>query len=101
MRKDMLYFKVVTDNMQSLGLRKNFNIFTYFIGKWKHEPRPQMNNKDFGGIWCCKKLSSARALQKYFFRYGKSRIFQCKIGKILYENSYRTKTDKIKLILEQ
>ena len=69
---------------------------------WVNEPRPlSYDDKDYGGIWCCQKLSSARALKRYFEkRYGKARIFKCEIGEILFQNSYRTKTDKVKLINE-
>ena len=72
------------------------------IGIWRYEPLdPQYNNKDFGGIWCCEKLSAARALKRYFEKkYGKARIFKCEIGEVLYKNSYRLKTDKVKLIEE-
>lgn len=69
---------------------------------WIKEPRTlEYNNKDWGGIWCCGKLSSAKALKKYYEKkYGNARISKCEIGKILYENSYRLKTDKVKLIEE-
>lgn len=95
-------YKVVTEDMKSLGLRKNLNVMLFPIGVWKCEPLElQPNNKDWGGIWCCQKLSAARALKKYFeSKYGKARIFECEIGEVLYENSYRLKTDKVKLIKE-
>jgi hypothetical protein len=94
-------YKVVTEHMQSLGLRKNPNIMTFEIGKWVLEPTPVVGDggyRGIGGIWCCEKLSAARALKKYFERkYGAAEIFQCEIGNILFQNSYRTKTDKVKL----
>lgn len=94
-------YKVITENMQSLGLRKNPNIMTFKINKWSYEPDPDIGKQDTGGIWCCERLSAARALKKYFEgRYGKARIFECEMGVILYQNSYRTKTDKVKLIKE-
>lgn len=95
-------YKVVTEDLKSLGLRKNPNVMSFPLGIWVYEPLdPQYNNKDFGGIWCCEKLSAARALKKYFERkYGKARIFECEIGEILFQNSYRTKTNKVKLIKE-
>jgi hypothetical protein len=95
-------YKVVTENMESLGLRKNPNIIVFPISIWVKEFHPlECNNKDWGGIWCCQKLSAARALKKYFeSRYEKARIFECEIGKVLYQNSYRTKTDKVKLTQE-
>lgn len=95
-------YKVVTEDLKSLGLRKNPNVMLFPIGIWRYEPYdPQYNNKDFGGIWCCEKLSAAKTLKKYYEgRYGKARIFECEIGDVLFQNSYRTKTNKVKLIKE-
>ena len=99
-------YKVVTADMTSLGLRKNPNIRHFFTNIWSIEPNPQEGKQDIGGIWCCEKLSAARALKKYYDRkhpnweVGEARIFRCEIGNVLYQNSYRTKTDKIKLINE-
>ena len=88
--------------MRSLGLRRNPSIIVFPVGVWISEPRPlESNSKDWGGIWCCEKLSAAKALKRYFEkRYGIARIFECEIGNILFQNSYRTKTDKIKLTKE-
>ena len=95
-------YKVVTEHMRSLGLRRNPSIIVFPMHSWVKEPRPlECNDKDWGGIWCCEKLGSARALKRYFeSRYGKARIFECEIGEVLFQNSYRTKTDKVKLIKE-
>lgn len=71
------------------------------IGEWIEEPIPMIGKQDSGGIWCCEKLSAARGLKRYFEkRYGRARIFECEIGNILFQNSYRTKTDKVMLIKE-
>ena len=95
-------YKVVTEDMKSLGLRKNPSIIVFPLNHWIIEPRTlERNDKDWGGIWCCEKLSAAKALKRYFEkRYGKARIFACEIGEVLFQNSYRTKTDKVKLIKE-
>lgn len=94
-------YKVVTEDLKSLGLRKNPNVMCFNIGKWHQEPMPMHGKQDSGGIWCCEKLSAARALKRYFEkRYGRARIFECEIGGILFQNSYRTKTDGVKLIKE-
>jgi len=94
-------YKVVTENMQSLGLRKNPNIMTFKLNEWMYEPNANIGKQDIGGIWCCKRLSAARALKKYFEkRYGNARIFESEIAFILYQNNYRTKTNRIKLIKE-
>jgi hypothetical protein len=94
-------YKVVTENLQSLGLRRNPNIMSFEINEWVHETSPGIGKQDNGGIWCCEKLSNARRLKKYFEeKYTKARIFECEIGVVLYQNNYRTKTDKIKLNCE-
>ena len=95
------YYKVVTASGRSLGLRKNPTILKYPLNEWIFSPTITFDNADSGGIWCCEKLSAARALKKYFERkYRKARIFECEIGEILFQNSYRTKTNKVKLIKE-
>jgi len=96
----MAYYKVTTYKLKSLGLRRNPNIMQF--GKyWVIEPHPTYDNKDNGGIWVTNSLSNARKLKKYYEeRYGMARIFECQIGDILYQNSYRTKTDKVKLAKE-
>lgn len=95
-------YKVVTEHMRSLGLRRNPSVLVFPMNSWVNEPRPlEHNDRDWGGIWCCEKLSSARALKRYYEgRYGKARIFECEIGEVLFQNSYRTKTDKVKLTNE-
>ena len=95
-------YKVVTEHMRSLGLRRNPSVIVFPTNSWVNEPRPlERNDRDWGGIWCCEKLSSARALKRYYEgRYGKARIFECEIGEVLFQNSYRTKTDKVKLTKE-
>ena len=95
-------YKVVTEHMKSLGLRRNPSVIVFPVGSWVTEPRPlELNDKDWGGIWCCEKLSAAKGLKRYFEKkYGKARIFECEIGEVLFQNNYRTKTDKIKLTKE-
>lgn len=97
------YYKVVTKDMKSLGLRKNPNIMTYRVGKWKYENPDNINyqSSDFGGIWVANGLSQARGLVRYLKKKSMgSRIFLVEIGDILYQNNYRLKTDKVKLIKE-
>ena len=97
----MQYVKVVTESLESLGLRSNPNVMEFELGVWKHEPNPQPGPKDSGGIWVATSKSGARGLKRYFeSRYGPARIFECEIGNILYQNNYRTKTDKVRLITE-
>ena len=97
-------YKVVTKNLKSLGLRRNPNILKYYISKWKFLPNTEIKSgeQDYGGIWVCNTLSGANKLKQYMKdKYNKSvRIFTCLIDKILYQNSYRLKTNGIKLIKE-
>jgi hypothetical protein len=81
-----------------LGLRKNPNILK-FGNYWVYEKSPIYSSSDTGGIWVTATLSCAKQLKKYFEkRYSKALIFQCEIGDVLYQNSYRVKTNKVKLI---
>ena len=102
------YYKVVTHNNNSLGLRKNPNILNFPIGisVYEHNDLDYSNN-DYGGIWVTQTLSGARGLVRYMMKksikennpiLSKVIIYKCEIGEILYENSYRVKTDKVKLI---
>lgn len=105
------YYKVVTHDMKSLGLRKNPNIMTFELNVWMKEKPENINRSanDFGGIWVAQSLSGARSLIKYLKKkamkenrpeLNNCRIFEVEIGEILYQNSYRVKTDKVKFIKE-
>ena len=96
--KQQRFFKVVTFNKKSLGLRNNSTILTFPLGKWVKSPTVKEGNSDDGGIWLAVSLSNAKRLKKYMFeRYGNCcRIFRANIGRILFRNSYRIKTDRIK-----
>lgn len=95
------YYKVVTIDMKSLGLRKNPTILTYKIGKWIKSPTVKTNKDDDGGIWVTRNLGNANTLKKYMKnKYDKDcKIFKVAIGEYLYGNSYRIKTDKVKFIM--
>jgi hypothetical protein len=98
----MEFFKVTTSNLQSLGLRKNPTILIFPLGEWVKSPTIKEGNSDDGGIWLAVSLSNARRLKKYMFeRYGEPcRIFKATVGQILFKNSYRVKTDKIRCEVE-
>lgn len=103
MLKNIAY-KVVTQDRGSLGLRKNPNILIYQLGMWTILQNHQIieGKQDYGGIWAATKLSGAKKLQKYMKeKYNRpTRIFKSQLGEILYSNSYRIKTNKIKLLEE-
>ena len=97
-------YKVVTRDLKSLGLRKNPNILTFPINEWFYLPKEKVKNGkgDWGGVWVAKNLSGANKLKKYMKeKYSqKARIFKSEIDKILYQNSYRVKTDGLRLLEE-
>lgn len=95
-------YKVVTEELKSLGLRKNPSVMEFTVGEWKLEPYPTEGKIDFGGIWVTANLGGAKTLKKYMSKkYRKDcRIFEVEIGDILYQNSYRIKTNKVKLLRE-
>ena len=99
-----LLFKVVTVNLESLGLRRNPNIMRFLVGKWIRLPDDeiQVGNNDWGGIWSALKLSGAKNLSKYILeRYNLStRTFQVAVDTPLYANSYRVKSRGVILLRE-
>jgi len=94
----MEFFKVTTSDRKSLGLRNNPTILTFPLKKWVKSPTVKEGNSNDGGIWLAANLSNANRLKKYMLkRYGKKcRIFRATIGKILFRNSYRIKTDRVR-----
>jgi hypothetical protein len=96
------YYKVVTDDMKSLGLRRNPTILEYRIGEWVKSPTVKTGKSDDGGIWVVSTMYNAVKLLMYMRnKYNIScRIFRASIGRVLFTNSYRTKTNKVKLIEE-
>lgn len=97
-------YRVVTPDMRSLGLRRNPNILTYPVGEWLELPEEQVKpgKGDWGGIWVARTLSNARRLSQYMMEHYSqdTRVFKCAIGRVLYSNSYRVKTDAVILLEE-
>lgn len=97
-------YKVVTEELKSLGLRRNPNIVKFPINEWYSLPKENVaaDSNDFGGIWVARTLSAARGLQRYIQKHynRKTRIFRSYLGRILYNNSYRIKTDRIRMFEE-
>jgi hypothetical protein len=93
---------VTTSDRRSLGLRRNPTILTFPLGKWIKSPVVKKGKSDEGGIWLAASLSNAKKLKKYMLeQHGKRcRIFKASIGQILFKNSYRIKTDKVKCEVE-
>ena len=105
--EDKIYdsgFKVVTQDLESLSLRKNPNIIKYPIDKWYFLSQEEIrkNSDDFGGIWVARTLSGAKNLRRYMQeKYSKeTRIFIAALDEILYFNDYRIKTSGLKMVKE-
>ncbi|MFH1174198.1 MAG: hypothetical protein V1725_03640 [archaeon] len=100
----LLGFKVVTPDLRSLGLRNNPHILQFVPSEWFMLPDSflQKGPSDWGGIWIARTLSQARNLSKYMADYhGRdTRLFATAIDEILYENSYRIKTNGVYLFEE-
>lgn len=94
-----MFYKVTTKDHRSLGLRNNPTILKFPLNQWINSPTIKEGKSDDGGIWVTVNLSGARKLQSYMKKKYKKKclIFLCSIGKILFQNSYRLKTDRIRL----
>lgn len=98
----MIYYKVLTNDLKSVGLLGASQI-QYKIGEWVYPLEPlSAHPRKGGGLWTVRRRSDAFRVVKYLMeKYQKAaRVFECIIGEILYESSYRTKTDKVMLIRE-
>lgn len=97
-------YKVVTMKMTSLGLRKNPNIMKFTVGEWIDLPSNKVvaDAGDYGGIWLAISSSAGNGLRKYMLRqYGeKTRMFEAIVRDVLFHNSYRMKTNGLKLLEE-
>ena len=84
-----------------MDLRKNLKSLEIEKEKWVYEENPQPGNQDSGGIWVANGKGNAHTLKKYMQEKGvATKLFAVEIGKILYSNSYRTKTNKVRLLYE-
>jgi hypothetical protein len=92
-------YRVVTEDMESLGLRENPNIIKYPIGEWFVLPSEEVEEwiGDWGGIWLARTPSKAKEYKRYMKeKHGtQAKVFKAAIGEILFCNSGRIKTDAI------
>ena len=97
-------YKVVTLNLESLGLANNPTILTYPINEWYYIPQSKTEEgiKSYGGIWLARKFSGAKKVEQYMQdKYNlETRTFKTLIDEVLYVNNYRLKTNGICMIEE-
>ena len=97
-------YKVVTEDMRSLGLRNNPNILTFRQGRWVDlSPDKIVPGKaDYGGIWLAVSRGNANRLKTYMGETYEehTRIFRTITRDVLFHNNYRMKTSGVKLLEE-
>ncbi len=93
-----LYFKVLRKNLYSLGLLGATPIH-YKIGEWTRPKEPISDHPRKGGeLWVVARESHARAVQRYMLKKYRmrTRIFQCRIGKIIKIKNRKSHSQRIK-----
>jgi hypothetical protein len=97
-------YKVVRENMTSLGLRNNPNIMTFRLDEWSYFPEERIIEGigDYGGIWLARTYGRAKAYKKYMRKQHdcEARIFLSLIDRVLLINQDRLKTNGIKMLEE-
>jgi len=90
-------FKVLRSDLTSIGLLGAARM-RYRCGAWNRPGEPVSRHPRLGGgLWVAPTLGSARAMQRYALKkHGvETRIFRCRLGKVLHETSCRIKTDAV------
>lgn len=99
-----LGYKVVDENLRSLGLRKNPNIMTFPVGEWVRLPDESVvpGSADWGGVWTALRKGSIKTLKNYcLVQYGmKTRAFLTAMDRPVFANSYRIKSQGVMLLSE-
>jgi hypothetical protein len=93
-------YKVLTSDLTSTGLLHS-TIVRYKPKRWNYPAEPPQHGKAGpGGLWANRTKSQAKQLQKYLKEKHSldTVIFVAIIDRILYESSYRTKTNKLFLL---
>jgi len=97
LKREIQYFKVLRSDFTSVGLLGAVRM-QYRFNAWNRPLEPISNHpRKGGGLWIVKSKSDAKMVRKYLFnKHGIiARIFSCRIGRIIYETSYRVKTDGV------
>lgn len=92
-----VFFKVLRRDLTSVGLLGATRM-RYRFGVWNRPLEPLSDHPlKGGGLWVARKESDAWQRKKYLWKKHRvsARIFRCKIDRIIFENSYRVKTDGV------
>jgi len=97
-------YKVVTEKLESLGLRKNPNPLHFPVGEWVFEQNTlQYGDKDFGGIWSAHRLGNANTIKKYCLE-EKGMATRCFLtavySPVAFVGNYRIKSEGVMLMKE-
>ena len=99
-----LGYKVMDENLRSLGLRKNPNIMTFPVDEWVRLPDDEVSpgSADWGGIWSALRKGSIKTLRNYCWeQYGmRTRAFLVAMERPVFANSYRIKSQGVRLLKE-
>lgn len=99
-----LGYKVVTEDLESLGLRNNPTPMKFPVGEWVFEERNlQYGSKDYGGIWTAVRRGSTKVLKKHCLNtWGmKTRGFLTAIyNPVAFVGNYRIKSEGVMLVKE-
>lgn len=98
-----LGYKVVTDKMESLGLRNNPTIMRFPVGVWVCEKSDLIpTDVDWGGIWTAQRKGSIKMLREHCFNtWGmKTEGYLTAIANPVFSNSYRIKSEGVMLLKE-
>lgn len=98
-----LGYKVVTENLESLGLRNNPTPMVFPVGEWVIENNAlEYGNKDWGGIWTALRKGSIKTLKTHCMETWEmeTRGFLTAIDNPVFANSYRIKSRGVMLLRE-
>lgn len=99
-----LGYKIVTENLESLGLRKNPNIMIFPVGEWVILPDDQVraDKGDWGGIWTALHKGSIPTLKNYMMNeyQTETRAFLTAMKRPVFLTSYRIKSQGVMLLEE-
>ncbi len=97
-------FKVVTQNLESLGLKRNPNILRYNLYDWTVLPDSEVvpGKGDCGGIWSTKEKGEANGIKRYMKNKHntETRMFLVALDNPVFANNRRVKSQGV-LLLEE